>query len=118
VTGSLASEQEVQVQALYSRFKHLALAAGAALVLREPTARLEREVAALAAEARIAAADPAAPRPPLAACADAATELHALLRRGGSDVEPARRAHKRLRREVWKVIPCEYVPCCALPVHD
>ena len=118
MTGGPASAQEAQVQALYSRFKHLALAAGAALVLRQPTAPLEREVAALADEARLAAADPAAPRPQLEACAEAATELHALLRRGGIDVEPARRAHKRLRREVWKVIPCEYVPCCALPAHD
>lgn len=118
MTAGPAPDQEALVRALYGRFKHLALAAGAALVLEQPSAPLEHEVAALAAEARTAAADAGEHRPQLEACADAAGELHALLRRGGIDVEPARRAHKRLRREVWKVIPCEYVPCCALRVHD
>ena len=118
MTASVRPERDALIQALYGRFKHLALAAGATLVLEQPTARLEIEVAALADEARAAAADSGEHRPQLQACVEAAEELHALLRRGGIDVEPARIAHKRLRRDVWKVIPCEYVPCCAGTVHD
>lgn len=118
MTLGVAPKRELPVQVLYGRFKHLALSAGATLVLEQPTALLEREIAALAEEARIAAADAGEHRPQLEACAEAAQELHALLRRGGVDVEPARLAHKRLRREVWKVIPCEYVPCCARTADD
>ena len=64
-----------------------------------------------AARARRAASPRARPRPP---------ELHELLLRAGerrliaaADTERVRASHRRLRREVWKVVPCEYVPCCA-----
>jgi hypothetical protein len=102
----------VQVRELYGRYKHLALATGAALVLDAPVAELETDAAELVADARSAVAVGGEHEPQLRACLDAATELHALLVHGGG-VEAARLAHKRLRREVWKVIPCEYVPCCA-----
>jgi hypothetical protein len=104
---------ELRVRELYARYKHLALAAGAALVLDESTETLEREAAELAVAARAAVAVAPAHEPQLQACADAARELHELLLRGGVDTGAARSAHKQLRREVWKVIPCEYVPCCA-----
>lgn len=105
------------VRALYARYKHLALAAGAALVLDEPLGVLEEDAAELLADARTAAASYEEHAPQLRACVDAASELHGLLQRGGGDVDAARRTHKRLRREVWKVIPCEYVPCCASAGH-
>jgi hypothetical protein len=101
-----------QVRELYRRYKHLALATGAALVLEAPVVELETDAAGLVADARSALATGGEHEPQLPACLDAATELHALLARCG-DVEAARLSHKRLRREVWKVIPCEYVPCCA-----
>jgi hypothetical protein len=101
-----------QVRELYGRYKHLALASGAALVLDAPVAELRTDAADLVADARTAAAAGGEHEPQLRACLDAATELHAMLVRGG-DAEAARLAHKRLRHEVWKVIPCEYVPCCA-----
>jgi hypothetical protein len=109
---------EASVRELYGRYKHLALAAGAALLLEEPVDGLVADAAALAGEARdAAAAEGAAHASQLRACADAASELRELLVRGGDDVGAARRAHKHLRREVWKVVPCEYVPCCASAPH-
>jgi hypothetical protein len=118
VTATAAVASEQRIRELYARCKHLTLAAGAALVLDEPTALFEREAAELAEEARRAAAAADAYEPQLRACAEAASELHALLRRRDADVEAARLAHRRLRREVWKVIPCEYVPCCAGHGHE
>jgi hypothetical protein len=72
-----------------------------------------------------AGAAPAELRAQLDACVAAARELDALLRRGAggepvaAEIEAARATHRALRREVWKVLPCEYVPCGAeLHVHD
>ena len=101
-----------EVQSLYGRYKHLALAAGAALVLDAPLEGLEADTAELLADARCAAAAGGRYTAQLAACVAAASELHTLIAEGG-DVDAARRTHRQLRREVWKVIPCEYVPCCA-----
>ena len=30
----------------------------------------------------------------------------------GALLERVRASHRRLRREIWDVQPCEYVPCC------
>ncbi len=106
-----------EVRDLYGRYKHLALAAGAALVLDAPRGELAADAAALVADARSAVAAGGELAPQLRACVEAASELERLLVRDG-DVEAAREAHKRLRREVWKVIPCEYVPCCAGRGHE
>ena len=111
MTAVLAAEQEVRD--LYLRYKQLALAAGAALVLDAPLDALRLEAEQLVADATAAADRRDAHRTQLRACVDAARELHGLVSSGGADVEAARRTHKRRRREVWKVIPCEYVPCCA-----
>jgi hypothetical protein len=105
-----------RVGELYTRYKHLALATGAALVLDGPRSGLESDAARLVEDARAAAAEPGAHATQLVACVDAAVALSSLIA-GGGDVEPSRRAHRRLRREVWKVIPCEYVPCCAPAGH-
>ena len=118
MTAGVIPKRDLPVREFYGRFKHLALAVGAALVLEQPTALLESEVDALIDEARTAAPGSGEYRPQVEAGVEASEELQALLRRRGSDVESARLAHKRLRRSVWTVIPCEYVPCCARTAHD
>jgi hypothetical protein len=105
------------VQELYGRYKRLALAAGASLVLDTPCEQLTQETSGLLDDARAALADHPSRKDQLAACVEAAQTLHALLVGGGFEVEAVRATHKRLRREVWKVVPCEYVPCCASPQH-
>jgi hypothetical protein len=111
---------------LYGRYKRLALAAGATLVLGEHPAALADATAALLADSRDALAAGGALAPALSACVLAAAELHALLVRAGADpsavgaadTDRVRATHSRLRREVWKVIPCEYVPCSVVHRHD
>lgn len=102
---------------LYGRYKKLTLATGAALVLGAPHETLEQEARVLLVDSRAAFAGAVRHGSQFRACVEAATELEALLARGG-EVGAVRSTHKRFRREVWKVIPCEYVPCCAAPSHD
>lgn len=112
-----------ELRRLYGRYKSLLLAAAAALVLDEPTADLAAATEALHVDCRAAAGScPPELKRQLDACAAAAGELEVLVRGGADgcpDVEAARATHRALRREVWKVLPCEYVPCGAeLHVHD
>jgi hypothetical protein len=97
-----------QVQELYLRYKALALATGAALVLDGDVDALTREADALLADCRAANID---------VCVDAALDLCRLLAGDASALEQARESHRSLRRAVWTVHPCEYVPCCAEHVH-
>jgi hypothetical protein len=108
-----ASEQELQE--LYARTKALTLAAAAALVLEADRAGLAGEADRLLADARDARTRTTHLVPQLSACVDAARDLRQLLDGGApqADVDRARASHRRLRREVWRVLPCEYVPCCA-----
>jgi hypothetical protein len=121
MTVSQAPPPVGELRALYGRYKGLALAAGAAIVLGEPTEALGADAAALEADCREAAA--AAQREleaPLAACASAAAELRELLRdasAGADAVDRVRASHRHLRSEVWKLVPCEYVPCAPGHVH-
>lgn len=101
------------VQGLYGRYKGLALAAGATLLLDAPLGSLEAEVDGLVADACAAASAGGPHAAQFEACVAAAGELRELLVRRGGDVEAVRATHRRLRREVWKIVPCEYVPCCA-----
>ena len=114
------------LEGLYSRYKHVALAAGATLLLDADPAPLAAMAAGLLTDSRAAldGAD-AAGAPPLQACVRASAELHRLLvcalsgsPIGPSDTDRVRASHSDLRREVWKVIPCEYVPCSATQWHD
>jgi hypothetical protein len=114
---AVSSEPDACVRELYGRYKGLALAAGAALVLDRPRGELEAETLDLLVEAQAALDAHPSRRPQLEACVAAAGDLHDLLVGGGSDVAAVRETHKRLRREVWKVVPCEYVPCCASAGH-
>jgi hypothetical protein len=116
-----------ELGALYGRYKRLALATGATLVLGEDPAALADAAAALLADSRTARGGGGGGlASPLSACVCAADELHALLVRaaadpsrvGAADTDRVRATHSSLRREVWKVIPCEYVPCSAVHRHD
>jgi hypothetical protein len=113
---------EREVTALYSRYKGLALAVGATLVLERDTGELAAEAARLAADARLAGAHAGALyRAPIEACAGAADDLGELASRPADWQlsERVRASHGRLRREVWKLVPCEYVPCGATGrVHE
>jgi hypothetical protein len=119
---SAAAVDEQALNRLYGRYKALALAAGARLVLAEAPEALAAEAEVLIADCHsVAASGPEALRPQLAACVTAAEGLRVLV--GGSepneaDIEAVRLTHKQLRSEVWKVIPCEYVPCCAPARHE
>ena len=115
------------VEELYGRYKRAALATGATLLLDEDPAPLAKAAAGLLADSRaaLAGADGAVAAP-LEACVRASAELHALLARavadgssiGAADADRVRASHSDLRREVWKVIPCEYVPCSGVHRHD
>jgi hypothetical protein len=103
---------------LYWRYRRLALAAGAALLLEEdPSADLLEQAARLRDDARSLAGGARSGR--FAACAAAAAELQLLLAgcREQPDAPPllrlrrVRATHSRLRQEVWDLFPCEYVPC-------
>jgi hypothetical protein len=96
---------------LYRRYKSLALAASAAVILGE---RLDDIADAVDELSREAIGTP---------CAEPLHKLRQLVdseRAGGSteaDVEQVRSSHRSFRREVWLIQPCEYVPCCAGGAH-
>ena len=122
----LERSREHELRELYARYKGLALATGAALLLEADPGRLLGESAALLEDCGRAASEPRADHAPqLEACVSAARELHELLLRAGEDgdligpedTERVRASHSRLRREVWKVFPCEYVPCSGAHRH-
>lgn len=110
-----ASAPEQELQELYARSKALTLAAAAALVLDEDRAGLVDETDRLLGDALAARRRTAHLAPQLSACVDAARDLRRLLDGAAAeaDLDQARASHRRLRREVWRVLPCEYVPCCA-----
>jgi len=89
---------------LYRRFKSLAVAASAALILGERVDELQRDAAGTSCE------EPAARLRQL---------VHGALSGEVSDAEldAVRNSHRSLRREVWTTQPCEYVPCCAGTHH-
>ena len=113
---------ERELQDLYGRYKTLVLAVSAALMLDEPFEDVAREADLLAADCVAAARSADCFAAQFAACVTAAEELSELLdRMVGEDwseaqLDALRASHSRLRHEVWNVLPCEYVPCCA-PAH-
>jgi hypothetical protein len=102
----------LELDELYSAFKQLTAAYAAAAILGTGDLNLEEEAGRLRDRARQAAEecqDPALTRP-LRACAETLTELcHLDGAKGGS--EKLRGMHRALRRQVWDVRGCEYVPC-------
>jgi len=116
-----APAREAELQHLYGRFKGLTLAVSAALLLDGPIAELADDADALLVECVQAAA--AEPDAALIECVEAACALAALVQRAAAgastedELAALREAHLRLRREVWNVLPCEYVPCCVAGTH-
>lgn len=112
-------DSERELRDLYGRYKTLMLAAAAALLLDSSVDELAGAVAELLADCRAAAGEASPLRPQLVACAEATGELERLVAATpadgatAADLERVRAAHRNLRREVWQVLSCEYVPCCA-----
>jgi hypothetical protein len=103
-----------RLQRLYDRYKSLVRAVSAALLLERAVDDLVPEVDLLLAECAEAS---------MGECGDAAQALSELVQRAVSgrpttaQLEHVRASHSRLRRAVWDVLPCEYVPCCASDPH-
>jgi hypothetical protein len=121
------ASRERELRELYSRYKGLTLATGATLLLDADPDRLAVEAGELLIACRRAAARTGVDcASQLDACVVAVRELHQLLLRaaedveliGAEDTERVRASHSRLRREVWKVFPCEYVPCSGAHRHS
>jgi hypothetical protein len=118
VTAAVATHED-QLQRLYGRFKSLTLATTSALLLERPVSELQAEVDALLVECTHASSATAEPSAPLEECVRASSALAALVRHviagdsTAAELEQLRLAHLRLRRQVWTVLPFEYVPCCA-----
>lgn len=105
---------------LYGANKSLSLAVGAALALGQPP-----QVGAAEVERNLEECERAVSERPgelsehFDACREAAAELAALVREAERDrrIPPRQRlaavrdSHRRLRRLVWEVFDCEYVPC-------
>jgi hypothetical protein len=103
---------------LYNRYKSLASSAAAASILEQPVDVVVDEVDRLLADCQAAMQRPGVPHAQVAACAEAASVLRAALDTTGPDLdEGVRASHRALRRAVWQVVPCEYVPCCADDHH-
>jgi hypothetical protein len=114
------SEDEALLGRLYARNKALSLSIGATLTFGQQPQGARREV-----EAHLAECERAAGRrsgelgEQFEACRDAAAALAALVEeteRGSSPpsaerLGAVRASHRRLRRLVWEVFDCEYVPC-------
>jgi hypothetical protein len=125
---SVATEEDVGlVRELYTRYKSLALAAGAALVLDVSVADLAGHAQELLRDCRDAAeTTDGRVHDQLAACESAVEDLRRLIALAATgtsaisaaDTERARASHSTLRHEVWRIIPCEYVPCAAAHARD
>jgi hypothetical protein len=116
---TLATDDARELQALYGRYKVLALSTSAALMLGDDVRSLGDRLEELRRDCSAAQRRGTAHDRELAACLAAVADLRPLIDGDTTDrtLEHARASHRRLRRAVWDVIPCEYVPCCA-PGHD
>ncbi len=96
---------------LYRRFKSLAVAASAALILGERVDELQPVADELHRDAAGTSCEEPAER--------LRRLVHGALSGGPSEaeLEAVRASHRSLRREVWTTQPCEYVPCCAGTHH-
>jgi hypothetical protein len=118
--SATAVRPEQELLRLYERYKALTLATSAALILARPLGELRAQAEALHGECRAAGAGEDSRA---AACSAAAEDLAELLRLAASGegtgdlLARVRASHRRLRREIWDVQPCEYVPCCVSDAH-
>jgi hypothetical protein len=100
---------------LYGRYKGLALAVGAGLILDEGV-DLAAETLRLAADAGRAREEDASPA--AGACHQAALDLHRLAtaKRGEAElIDQVRVSHKALRALLWDDVAHHYAPCGAHP---
>jgi hypothetical protein len=109
------TEEAAELQALYTRYKAIALSTAAALMLESDVEELVRRVDELIEDCGATERRGSVHVHEATACRDAALDLRPLLQGDTADdtLERARASHLQLRRAVWDVIPCEYVPCCA-----
>jgi hypothetical protein len=116
---ALARDDARELQALYGRYKALALATSAALMLEDDVRSLGDRLEELRRDCGATRRRGTPHDRALGACLAAVADLRPLIDGDTTDraLEHARASHRRLRRAVWDVIPCEYVPCCA-PGHD
>ena len=109
----LASD-DAELIGLYGRYKSLALSAAAAAILEERLDDVRVQAGRLLEDCRAAARRGRRHAEQFAACADAAHVLYTSVDEPGpADLEAVRASHRLLRRSVWRVVPFEYVPCCA-----
>jgi hypothetical protein len=113
-----ASTAERELSDLYGRYKALVLAVAAAVMLDRPFADVTHEAVLLLDDCRTAAASATDFDEQFGACTAAAAQLSRVLDAAGgrlseAQLEEVRTSHRRVRRDVWNVLPCEYVPCCA-----
>ena len=122
-TGPERTSDRRELAEVYDGYKLLALSYGAGIILREPSPGLGEQAARLHQRCAAALRDctDTSVRPALAACLAASEELaRALAERPFADESLAgrlRERHRQLRREVWHVLPFEYVSC-ASHEHD
>lgn len=113
------SEEATLLGELYGANKSLSLSVSAALAMQLPpevgTEQIDRHLADCE---RAAAKHDGELAPHFEACRDAAAALADLAREAEGGLAPSqrrldavRRSHRRLRRLVWEVFECEYVPC-------
>jgi len=123
IVTSEATVAEGELKSLYGRYKALAISASAAVILEAPLDGVAVGAEQLLADCRAAARAGGPHAAQLAVCASAASSLYDLVVRAGghevleAELDRARASHRELRREVWNVVPCEYVPCCADDHH-
>ena len=115
----------VELRELYFRLKGLVLASASRMLLDEPLDGLAADAGALLEDCRDAAGQAdAVLSAPLTACELAAAEVCEMLGEAAaagvasSRIASVRASHSRLRQEVWRFIPCEYVPCSAAHAHE
>jgi hypothetical protein len=126
VTAAAAAPVGVDdLRELYARLKGLLLASASRMLLDEPLDGLAAAANALLADCRdVAGKSDAVLSAPLNSCQLAAAEVRDMLEEadtagvGASRIASVRASHSRLRQEVWRFIPCEYVPCSAAHAHE
>jgi hypothetical protein len=115
---SALPRDDAELTGLYRRYKSLTLSAAAAAILGEGIDDVHDEARRLLDDCRAATHHERRYAEQFAACADAAQMLRdSLDAEQAVDLEAVRASHRSLRRSVWSVLPCEYVPCCADDQH-
>jgi hypothetical protein len=119
VAGGPRSSEEALLGELYGANKSLSLSISAALAMQLPPEVGRDQVDSHLRECERALAEHDGDLAPhFEACRDAALALTELAREAEEGrvpsrrrLEAVRRSHRHLRRLVWEVFDCEYVPC-------